>query len=129
MNVNGGALASPIIGKGDIDGGVIFLIAKVRTGQGFGVLVNLDKVTGEVIWERYFPSYSWSSPVDIYTADGKSYIIVCDAAGNMHLVEGRTGEVLTRINLGGNMEASPAVFENRIVVGTRSQRIFCVEIG
>lgn len=128
-HVNGGVLASPILGKGDIDGGIIFFVAKTITGKGGGVLVNLDKATGEVIWETWFRSYGWSSPVDVYTESGKSYIIVCDASGNVHLVEGRTGKVLRSINIRGNVEASPAIFENKIVVGTRAQVIFCIEIG
>ena len=128
-SVNGGILASPIIGRGDLEGGIIYFVAKVRTGQGAGVLVNLDKMTGEVIWETWFSRYGWSSPVAVYTETGKSYIIVCDAGGNMHLLEGATGEKLTSIPLGGNIEGSPAIFENRIVVGTRTQRIYCIEIG
>jgi len=128
-DTNGGALASPVLGRGDIDGGVIFFIAKVSTGQGGGVLVNLDKATGEVIWETYFPSYGWSSPVDVYTTEGKCYLIVCDASGNMFLLEGSSGDVVGRISVGSNVEASPAVFGNKVVVGTRGQQIFCIEIG
>ena len=128
-NVNGGALASPILGKGDIEGGVIYFIGKVQTGQGGGVLVNLDKETGKIIWETYLPRYGWSSPVDIYTAEGKSYIIVCDASGAMFLIDGKTGTVLGQTSLGSNVEGSPAIFDNKIVVGTRGQQIFCVEIG
>jgi len=127
--INGGALASPIVGKGDIDGGVIFFIAKVQTGQGWGLLVNLDKETGEVIWERYIGSYGWSSPVDVYATDGKSYIIVCDASGNMILLEGKTGEILSRTSVNHNVEGSPAIFGNKVVVGTRGAQIFCIEIG
>jgi len=126
--INGGALGSPIMGRGDIDGGVIFNISKVQTGQGWGLLVNLDKVTGEVIWETYFRSYSWSSPVAVYDADGKSHIVFCDASGNMFLMEGKTGKVLDSTSVNNNVEGSPAVFGNRAVVGTRGAQIFCVEI-
>ncbi|MCL1878655.1 MAG: hypothetical protein FWF80_07345 [Defluviitaleaceae bacterium] len=34
----------------------------------------------------------------------------------------------SKINLGGNVEASPAVFGNMLAVGTRGQRIFGIEI-
>ncbi len=38
----------------------------------------------------------------------------------MFLIDGRSGKLYDRINLGGaNIEASPAAFENTIVVGTR----------
>ena len=128
-DVNGGVLACPVIGKGDIEGGVIFFVGKVRSDRGGGLLINYDKKTGEVIWEKYFRSYGWSSPVAVYTEEGKSYLIVCEASGIMSLLEGTTGEVLTTINLGGTIEGSPAVFNNKIVIGTRANQIICVEIG
>ncbi|MCL2225236.1 MAG: PQQ-like beta-propeller repeat protein [Defluviitaleaceae bacterium] len=74
------------------------------------------------------PTFGWSSPVAVYTVCGTSYIIVSDSAGRMFLLRGTTGEELYRINLGGNVEASPIVFENMIVVGTRGNRIFGIEI-
>jgi hypothetical protein len=46
----------------------------------------------------------------------------------MHLVRGTTGEILHQINLGANIEASPAVYGNMLVVGTRGQRIYGIEI-
>jgi len=128
-NVNGGALGSPIIGRNDIDGGVIFFIAKVQTGQGGGVMVNLDKETGEVIWETYLRSYGWSSPVAVYTGEGKSYIVVCDAVGNMFLLDGASGKVIDNVSVGSNVEGSPAIFENRIVVGTRFAQIHGLVLG
>jgi len=121
--VNGGVMGSPIIGRGDIEGGVIFFVAKVSTGQGGGVLVNFDKMTGEVIWETWFRSYGWSSPVAFYTEDGKSYILVCDAVGNMFLLDGKSGKVIDTASVGSNVEGSPAVFGNRVVVGTRFAQI------
>ena len=54
-----------------------------------------------------------------YNSDGKGYIIQCDSIGNMYLLDGITGKILDKINLGSNIESSPAVFEDYIVVGTR----------
>jgi len=64
----------------------------------------------------------------VYTEDGTSYIIVSDSIGDMRLIRGTTGEVLYTINVGANVEASPAVWGNMLVVGTRGQRIKVVEI-
>ena len=72
--------------------------------------------------------YSWSSPVDVYTKDGKSYIIQCDSGGNMFLIEGSTGKVLDQIPLNANVEGSPAVYDDMIVVGTRGQQIWGIKI-
>ncbi|NLO27536.1 MAG: pyrrolo-quinoline quinone, partial [Actinobacteria bacterium] len=63
-----------------------------------------------------------------YTPQGKSYIVLCDSIGNMFLLEGTTGKVLDSLNLGTNIEASPAAFGDMIVVGTRGQKIYGVRI-
>lgn len=127
---NGGVLASPVLGRGDIEGGVIFLIAKICGEEGDGVLVNLDKKTGEIIWEKYFPNFAWSSPAAVYTEDGKSYLVTCDSIGIVRLIEGKTGNVLDQTAIGTmNIEGSPAAFGNKVVVGTRGKRIVCLEIS
>ena len=128
-DVAGGVLGGPIIGRGNLEGSVIYQVGKVTGGQGSGLLVRFDKMTGEIIWETYFTSYGWCSPVAIYTEDGRGYIVSFDASGNVFLVDGRTGAVVGRTSVGSNVEASPAVFGNRIVVGTRGARIFCIEIS
>lgn len=125
---NGGALASPVIGKQNISNLVIFNIAMVEQSKR-GLLVALDKETGNEVWEINLEHYSWSSPVDVYSKDGKAYIIQCDSAGNVFLINGADGEILDKINLdGSNIEASPAVFDDMIVVGTRGQKIFGIKI-
>lgn len=126
-DINGGAFATPVLGKKDIDNLVIFSIAKAWNKDG-GKLIAFDKQTGEEIWVINFDRYSWSSPVDVYTKDGKSYLICCDSVGYMYLIEGKTGEILDKIPLGGNVEGSPAIYEDMIVIGTRGQQIFGIQI-
>ena len=127
-NFNGGVLATPVVGKHDISNLVIFWVGQVIGRGGGGTLIAFDKQTGEIVWERVLPVFGWSSPVAVYTDEGKSYLIVSDAQGDMRLIRGTTGEVLHRISLGSNIEASAAVFGNYIVVGTRGERIFGIEI-
>ncbi len=125
--VDGGILASPVLGRGNMEGMVIFAVA--RTGsKDEGLLVAYDKNTGSVIWEHKMDRYAWSSPVAVYTADNKGYLIQCDNGGNMKLIDGTNGEVVSTINLGENIEATPAVFNNTVVVGTRGERIFGVNL-
>jgi outer membrane protein assembly factor BamB len=127
--VPGGSMSTPISGKHDIGDYVIFWVAKLTRGQGGdGVLICLDKKTGETVWEKFMPHYGYSSPVAVYTEEGKSYIIVFDSIGDMVLIRGTTGETLDKINIGANVESSPAVFGNKIVVGTRGQRIYGLEL-
>ncbi|MBQ1376377.1 MAG: pyrrolo-quinoline quinone, partial [Lachnospiraceae bacterium] len=60
--------------------------------------------------------------------DGKGYICFCNSAGRLDLIDGLTGEVLDTMNLGSNVEASPAVFNNKFVVGTRGCKIFGIDL-
>jgi outer membrane protein assembly factor BamB len=124
---NGGALATPVVGKNTLNHMVIFNLARYG-GFNRGLLVALDKSTGEEVWRVEIPNYSWSSPVDVYTEEGEGYLILCDSGGKMYLIDGLTGQILDTIMLGANVEGSPAVFDNMVVVGTRGQKIFGVRI-
>lgn len=125
--INGGVLSSPIIGKNDLEGLVIYSIAKTGS-KGAGKLVALDKATGQVVWEDVFDAYSWSSPTAIYTPSLKGYILFCNYYGQMNLIEGISGIVKDTISLGANIEGTPAVYENIAVIGSYAQKIFGVKI-
>ena len=128
-SVSGGILSSPVLGKEgtDLEGMIIYSISRTPTAGG-GTLVALDTDTGEVVWEKQLRYYAWSSPVALYTEEGKSYFVLCDSAGKATLFAGATGEELANVSLGSNVEASPAVFENTIVVGTRGQQVFALTV-
>ncbi|MFC5648769.1 PQQ-binding-like beta-propeller repeat protein [Paenibacillus solisilvae] len=125
--VNGGILATPIKGKGEISDWMIFTIARYKSLNA-GLMVAIDKATGKEVWRWEMPNYAWSSPVDVYDKSGKSYIIQADSAGNIHLLDGKTGKVLHTIRLGSNIEASPAVYNDKIVVAARGGIIYCLKI-
>lgn len=127
QDLSGGVQGTIAIGKNSLSDLVFVPVA--RTGSaGGGKLVALSKETGEIVWEKETSVYSWSSPVDFYDSDGNGYIIFCNSGYNMYLIDGRTGEQLDVINLGGNIEASPAVYGNYAVVGTRAMRTYGIEI-
>ena len=125
--VNGGILATNVIGKKSIKNLVVFTIARYEEFNS-GLLLAIDKSTGKEVWRFKMPNYAWSSPVDFYDAEGKGYIIQCDSVGNMYLIEGATGEVCFNINLGSNIESSPAIFNDTIVVATRGGEICCIKV-
>lgn len=125
--LNGGALATPLVGKDDISDLIIFNICLTKT-ESSGQLVALDKKTGKSVWVRDLPSYSWSSPVPIKGDDGKTYAVFCDFAGKMHLFDPRTGKDLDVISLGRNVEATPAVYNNMLVVGSYAQKIYGIKV-
>lgn len=128
-NVSGGVLSSPLLGKEgtELEGMIIYSISKTPRSYG-GILVALDTQTGEVVWENELKNYAWSSPVAVYTEEGDVYVIICDSAGTATLLDGPTGEILDTISLGSNVEASPAVFGDTLVVGTRGQRVYALKI-
>ncbi|WP_102401597.1 PQQ-binding-like beta-propeller repeat protein [Haloimpatiens massiliensis] len=125
--VNGGALATNIIGKNDIENLVIFNIARYKNFNG-GILLALDKKTGKEVWKLEMNNYCWSSPTAVYDSKGKSYIVQGDSAGNLFLIEGITGKVLHSIKLGSNIESSPAIYENTIILATRWGKFFAITI-
>ena len=128
-NVNGGALSSVVIGKNEIKDLVIFNFSKV-TSYYNGKMVALNKESGDVVWIKDLDKYSWSSPTAIYSKNGKAYLIFCNSVGQVLLIDARTGETLYTLNTGGgNMEGSPAIFNNKIIIGTRGKKIFCIEIS
>lgn len=126
--VNGGVLATNVIGKKDINNLVIFNVARYKKFNS-GLMVALDKISGEEVWRLEMPNYCWSSPVDVYNEEGKGYILQGDSTGKLYLIEGETGKILNSINLGANIESSPAVFDNTLVVATRGGKIFGIKIN
>ena len=127
-HTNGGALASPVLGKQDISDLIIYNIAKTDAKNNGSTLIALDRETGKEKWKVNMKFYSWSSPVAVYTKEGKSYLIACDSGGYMNLFEGTTGKKLDSLPLEANIEASPAVYDNMIVVGTRGSKIWGIRI-
>ncbi|MBR5529108.1 MAG: PQQ-binding-like beta-propeller repeat protein [Oscillospiraceae bacterium] len=127
--VSGGVQSTALLGKPgtNLEGIIIYTIARTPN-EYTGYTVALDTETGEELWRLNMNNYAWSSPVAFYTADGDGYVAVCDAMGYLFLLEGSTGRQLDLINLGGLIEASPAVYENTLVVGTRKEKICAVNI-
>jgi len=125
--LSGGVQGSIALGKYDLEDLIFVPIARTPTG-GAGILAAISKSTGDVVWEFQTANYSWSSPVCVYDENGKGYVVYTDRNANMYLLDGLTGEQLDRINLGNLIEASPAVFESTIVIGTRCQRIWGVTL-
>lgn len=128
QDLSGGVQGTIAVGKNELSDMIFVPIARTP-GASSGTLVALNKETGEEVWKKETTMYSWSSPVDFYDDAGNGYLIYCNSGFNMYLIDGKTGEELDYINLGGNIEASPAMYGNYVVVGTRAMRTYCVEVG
>ena len=128
QDLSGGVQGTIAVGKNKLSDMIFVPIARTP-GASSGTLAALKKDTGEVVWEKETSMYSWSSPVDFYDADGNGYLLYCNSGFNMFLLDGKTGEQLDYMNLGGNIEASPAMYGNYAVVGTRAMRTYCIQVG
>ena len=127
--VSGGVQSTPLLGRPgtNIENLIFYTIARTPKKES-GVLVALDTATGNEVWRWDMPHYAWSSPVAFYGEDGSAYIVVCDSAGDATLLDGKTGQILDGVDLGFLVEASPAVYGDTLVVGTRGKRILGVKI-
>jgi outer membrane protein assembly factor BamB len=126
--VNGGLMATPVLGTGEVSDLVFFNIAKTGSNS-HGSLVALDKQTGAVVWNRTLPHFGWSSPVLLTGTDGHSYGVVGDSAGLLHLFDPNTGRDFSTLQLSQNIEASPAVYGNMLVVGTYAKKLYGIRIS
>ena len=125
--LSGGIQSTVALGKNDLEGYVYVTVSKTDLNSN-GVLVCLDRNTGEVVWEHK-SYYTWSSPVLIYNSDGSGCVLYCNYGHMMYLLDAKSGKVLDSMNLAGGVEASPAVYGNTVVIGTRQCRIWGVRIS
>lgn len=125
--ISGGVQGTAAIGKYALNDFVYVPVARTPNRDS-GILAALDKHTGDILWEFKTNQYGWSSPVCVYDKAGTGYVIYCTSAGKMYLLDGLTGEIKDTIQLGGNIEASPAVYESTIVVGTRAMKIWGITL-
>ncbi len=127
--VSGGVQSTPLLGKPgtNLEGMIFYAVARTDRVES-GTLVALDTATGDELWRLDMTYYAWSSPVGVYDENGNGYVVLCDSNGTAHFIDGATGQVLDTEYLGGLVEASPAVYNNMIVVGTRLKKICGIRI-
>ena len=125
--VSGGVQSTIALGQNNLSDYIYVTVSMTGSSYG-GVLTCINKNTGEVAWEHE-AAYAWSSPVCVYNEDGTGKVLYCSSNGKMYLLDGLTGQELSQTVLSeGVIEASPAVYENYAVVGTRACKIWGVEL-
>ena len=125
--VSGGVQSTIATGKESLADYIYVTVARTG-GQGEGVLACLNKKTGEKEWE-HTSAYAWSSPVCLYNPDGSGKVLYCNSTGHIYLLDGKTGDVLDTHRISeGVIEASPAVYNSYMVVGTRDCKIWGMEL-
>lgn len=126
--VSGGVQSTIASGKNGLSDYIYVTVSKTENNAN-GVLACLNKETGAVVWEHK-AGYAWSSPVCVYNGDGTGTVLYCSSDGNMYLLDGSGGQVYQTLSLSqGVIEASPAVYNNYAVVGTRDCKIWGIELS
>jgi outer membrane protein assembly factor BamB len=90
-----------------------------------GRVLGVDRATGQVLWEKEFGSQTWASPVVV-----DDVLIEGDCEGNLRAFDVRDTRIdppqLWSVKLDGCIEATPAVWEGRIYVGTRGGKLYAI---
>ena len=124
---DGGMYVTPLIGGGDCDG-MIFSAFCIHTGSTSGVFMAFDKNDGRELYRTKLKCYCWSSPVAFYNDENEMFVFVGDVNGNVYLIKGKTGEIVSTAKIGTNFEASPIVVDNKIIVGSRGNKIYKISL-
>ena len=127
---SGGSFATPALGSGSVDNLIFFTIARARNEEGDreNRLFALDKKTGAIVWKMSTGGFAWSSPTLTFDENGRAYLFQNNSNGDLKMIDAATGEKLSNIDLGSNVEGSPAIFDNMMVIGTRGAKIYGITI-
>lgn len=121
-DVSGGVQGTIALGKNDCSDLIFVPLAHFPNNFRGGVAA-LRKDTGEQVWFYDGTNYTWSSPVVVTGADGNSVVINADVSGELVMLDAKTGELIRKITPGSLIEASPAVYDDMLVLGLRNQKI------
>ena len=125
--LSGGVQSTIALGKNNLSDSIYVTVSRTG-GLGNGVLACLDKKTGAIKWEHK-AAYAWSSPICVYDPKGDGKVIYATSAGMMYLLDGQNGEAQDELRVSGScIEASPVVYDNRLVIGTRGCQICGIQI-
>ncbi len=124
---DGGYYASALPGRGNCKRLIFSNCVRNNRGQN-GEFVAFNRNTGEIEYSIPLKYYAWSSPVGYMNEKDEMFILTGDTAGNLYIINGAEGKVITSRRVGANFESSPVVFGNSAVVGSRGRYIYKVSI-
>jgi outer membrane protein assembly factor BamB len=124
--VQAGVFATPLVGSADLADRIVVTLSRCPER---GAMVALAKADGAELWRRPLRTDAWSTPTAVRDAEAdKTWILQADRGGRLHLVDGADGTIARTLRLDANVEASPAVFGDMAVVGTRGGTIYGIRI-
>ena len=120
-----GFLASPVIGQKHLSKLIYYTVNNLsdegRAQLGVNsdaALIALNKADGSIKWTFALSGNGYSSPVAVYDEEGGGRIIQCSSDGSITMLDGLTGQTVSRLAVKGSIEASPAVYNDMMVVAT-----------
>ncbi|MBR4392264.1 MAG: dehydrogenase [Bacteroidales bacterium] len=125
--LDAGMFGSPLLGGGDCSD-LIFSNFCINTLTEKGCLVAFDKHDGTIRYKTMTQQYSWSSPVAFYNDNDEMFLFTGDGAGYVYLIKGSTGEIVASKRIGSNFESSPIVVDDKIIIGSRGNKIFRISL-
>ena len=93
-----------------------------------GWLIGFDKADGHVICRTRTKHYCWSSPVPFYNDKNEMFIFTADTGGYVYLIKAKTGEIVAMEKIGSNFESSPIVVDDKIILGSRGNKIYKISL-
>ncbi len=124
---SGGVQGTIALGTGKYDDRIFVPLAHYpNTYQ--GGLAALDKESGKQIWYYEGTGYSWTSPSLVFNEKGEGVLVHCDTTGTISLIDPENGKLIDSLKPSGNIEASPAIYNDKIVVGTRTNLILGITL-
>ena len=121
-----GFRASPVVGQNGLSDYVYYTVnnlspegqEQLGVGESTAALVALNKSDGQVAWAAGLTGRGYSSPVAVYDKEGRGAVIQCAGDGSVRMLDGLTGRELASLEIDGAIEASPAVYDGTLVIGT-----------
>ena len=126
-SLDAGLFGSPLLGEGDCEG-MIFANFCVNMTKERGCFIAFDKQDGRMLYKTILKQYAWSSPVAFFNDDDEMFIFLGDCAGNVYLIKGKTGEIVACETIGSNFESSPIVVDDKVILGSRGNKIFKIAL-
>ena len=93
-----------------------------------GCLAAFDKNDGRLLYKTLLKQYAWSSPVPFYNDDNELFLFVGDCSGYTYVIKGKTGEIVACEKIGSNFESTPIVVDDRVILGSRGNKIFSIAL-
>lgn len=126
-SLDGGMFASPLLGNGDCEG-MIFSNFCINSDNAAGHFIAFDKSDGKILYRTRTRFYCWSSPVAFYNKDNEMYVFTADIGGYVYLIKAKTGEIVASEKVGINFEASPVIADDKIIIGSRGNKIYKISL-